>query len=422
MAIVVDSPMRPRQREQEREGILELLARGLASGAGQTLGSGLANLATQGLGQLMDPNMRPIDAQSLEMLGLDPNQAKSIASIRNPAVQRDIINATQQRMATQQEQEIKQRRAGQFANVLNKLSPQQMSQPGGMQSEQQAQQVMQPFTAEDVSDLDIKELQDIFKIQQKERQGAQKEHHAQKKEIRESWQATEKVRTKAREKAESAEEGEGILNAMEQLEKTGKIESGPYAGILSHYNFDYFLNPESQAFNKLRTTFMSGAKNIIGGRVTNQELEQFMKSVPSLSQSPEGRALIMENMRNKFELDKQYYQVIQDLENEYQGKEMPLNFDSIVHQRMKPFYKEFQNKFKTIESMAQKKEQKGYSYSALPDAAAAAGKTIQKEDGTFEWSDGKQWHKGKKPKQQQTVAPQPQQSIAKQYSFNADEY
>jgi hypothetical protein len=366
MALILQDQPR-QQRQPERESILELLGRGFASGAGQSLGTGLGQLATQGLGRLMDPNQRPLDAQTLEALGVDPMQAKSIAAIKNPSIQRDIVNATQQRQAESQERELKQKRSAQFANAANQLIPQ--GQEGAVQPSS--------LTAADVDAMELADFKDLVKLGQKER-------HAKAADIRQSHQDNKKYTTKARDRAESAEEGEGIVNAMESLEKTGKVESGPWAELLSKHGLESFLNPESIAFEKLRATFLGGAKNVIGGRVTNQEMQQFMKSIPSLSQSPEGRAMIYANMRNKFELDKQYYQTIQDVENEYAGRPLPHNFESIVHQRMKPHYKSFQDKFKTVEDINKKNSE--------PSAAEFNGKIRRnKKTGAMEKSNGVEW-------------------------------
>jgi hypothetical protein len=406
-------PDMPRQQKQEKESILELLGRGFASGAGQSLGTGLGNLATQGLGMLMDPNMRPMNAQSLELLGLDPQQAQAIASIRNPAMQRDIVNSVQQRQQEMLEKDKKANRLQGYLKSMQGIMPQ--SVPQGQSQPGQQEAAAGPITADDLKDMEIADFDRIFKAAHKEREFTQKEKHADRAEIRQSHQDNKKFTSKGRERAESAEEGEGIVNAMESLENTGKVESGPWAELLSKHGLESFLNPESIAFEKLRATFLGGAKNVIGGRVTNQEMQQFMKSIPSLSQSPEGRAMIYANMRNKFELDKQYYQTIKDLEDEYEGKPLPHNFESMVSTRMKPHYKAFQDKFKTVGEMEKKKADN--TFMAKPPASSLAGKTIQNRDGSFEWSDGKQWHKGKKPAQQKAVS-----ANTDNFGFNANEY
>jgi hypothetical protein len=398
MAIMInDAPRQSQRQQQPREGILELLARELATGAGQSLGTGLGKLATQGLSNLMDPNMRTMDEETLQMLGLDPQQAKSVARIKNPAIQREIINATQQRMADQQAQELKSRQAQQFAGALNKFLPQQQQQaapgqPGmpGQEGQMASNEGPPPVITEDMlKDLELGHLKDIAKFGQEQQKMAQREQHAEKTDVRDSWKQTEKTRTKGREAAEEAEKSEGIVNRMEDLEKSGKLSSGLIPGLLEKAGLDALLNPEDQVFIKLRTAFMSGAKKAIGGRVTNFELDNFMKSVPSLMQSPEGRRMIIENMRSAFELDKQYYNTQREIIKEHQGKALPYDFDEQVFERMKPHYKKFQDSFKVVgEKPAQ--QTKGAILDAMPDPAANKGRKGRTAEGVV-ISDGTRW-------------------------------
>lgn len=378
MAIVVNSGSRQQRQMPQREGILEILGRGLAEGAGQSLGTGLGNLATQGLGRLMDPNMRTLDAQTLEMLGLDPQQAQAVASIKNPSVQQYLIDATQKRQAESQDKLLKQQQNQQYAGVLNKFLPQQ-----GVEGTPQA---AQPITEEDVKDLELKHIEGIVRHAEQQQKIVQKEKHANEANVRSSWAETKKSRDKAREAAEEAEKGEGIVNNMEKLEASGKLSSGLIPGLLEKAGLDALLDPTDQTFIKLRTAFMSGAKKAIGGRVTNFELDNFMKSVPSLMQSPEGRRMIIENMRAGFDLDKKYYDTQRKVINKYKDKPLPYDFDEQVYEAMKPAYKEFQDKFKIVGQSEGKSEQN------MPPVAQFAGKTVRnKSTGQLLKSNGTEW-------------------------------
>lgn len=403
MAIMIDAP---RQRQQqEREGILELLARGLAQGAGQSLGTGLGNLATQGLGMLIDPNQRPLDAQSLQLMGIDPAQAQSIAAIRNPAVQRDILLAQQQRAAEQQQLQQKQARSEQYLNAIKMMSGQNQAAAGQGPSQPGNQGVPEA----DMSSLEIADLKDLAKYSQKER-------HENAKETRSSWKDLNPYITKAREQAEAAEKGEGAVNVMERLQKGGKLDEGPIAAILAKHGLDYFLSEDTQLFEKLRAGFMSGAQKAIGGRVSNYELESFMKSIPSLMQTSAGRQLIIDQMKKSYAIDKQYYKKIRELRKEYEGKSAPNNFEDIVYERMQPYYKEFQEQFKTepMKESAQKR------FETKPDAVLLVGKKIRNPvTGEVLISNGKEWVPVKK--EVEVIAKPMTRASGNKYGYNADE-
>lgn len=55
--------------------------------------------------------------------------------------------------------------------------------------------------------------------------------------------------------------------------------------------------PESQAYMKTLARQLSRAKNDFPGRVTNFDLEQFKRKFPTLANSPEGRALILQQLK-----------------------------------------------------------------------------------------------------------------------------
>jgi hypothetical protein len=55
--------------------------------------------------------------------------------------------------------------------------------------------------------------------------------------------------------------------------------------------------PETQAFVKTLARQLSRAKNDFPGRVTNFDLEQFKKKFPGLANSPEGRKLILQQLK-----------------------------------------------------------------------------------------------------------------------------
>lgn len=55
--------------------------------------------------------------------------------------------------------------------------------------------------------------------------------------------------------------------------------------------------PDTEEFEKLSASFISGAKAIFGSRVTDQDLKAFMQTVPQLSNSDAGKKAIINNIK-----------------------------------------------------------------------------------------------------------------------------
>ncbi len=99
-------------------------------------------------------------------------------------------------------------------------------------------------------------------------------------------------------------ETEGIaIQRLETLNESEKLPSG-----LARWNikitgddqgelrFPWLATPETQAFIKTINDFTVKAKDSFGSRVTNFELQRFMKRLPGLLNSQEGRRVVLRQM------------------------------------------------------------------------------------------------------------------------------
>lgn len=69
-------------------------------------------------------------------------------------------------------------------------------------------------------------------------------------------------------------------------------------GSVAEYAQKGFFAPDTEEFEKLTQDFTRDAKEVYGARVTNMELDQFMKMIPSLLQTNRGKEAVIRNMRN----------------------------------------------------------------------------------------------------------------------------
>lgn len=111
------------------------------------------------------------------------------------------------------------------------------------------------------------------------------------------------------------------LNRFQELEDTGKLDTPGYVEFLNRSGLDIpaLMNPESQEFQKIANNFVKDAKNYFGGRVSNFEVEQFLKTIPSLSQSPEGRKRVIANLKYLNQAKVEYYNGLREVLDENRG-------------------------------------------------------------------------------------------------------
>jgi hypothetical protein len=111
------------------------------------------------------------------------------------------------------------------------------------------------------------------------------------------------------------------LDRMEELDKSGKLDTAGYSEFLKRSGLDIpaLMNPESEEFGKIAANFLRDAKQYFGGRISNYEIEQFLKTIPSLSQSPEGRKRVIANLRYMKRADLAYNEALKEVISDNKG-------------------------------------------------------------------------------------------------------
>lgn len=144
---------------------------------------------------------------------------------------------------------------------------------------------------------------------------------AQEKRDIEAFKETAKDRKEILEKAKSARQNLQDLERMEELQAEGKLDTPGYAEFLKRSGFDIpaLMNEGSEEFNKIAQTFMRDAKTYLGSRISNFELEQFLRTIPSLSQSPEGRKRVIANLKRFNRVSLEYNNAMKQVMAENKG-------------------------------------------------------------------------------------------------------
>lgn len=105
------------------------------------------------------------------------------------------------------------------------------------------------------------------------------------------------------------------LNDSEKLPKGfGRVTIDPKSGEIF---FPGTTNAETQLYEKTINEFTTLAKDSYGARVTNFDLQQFMRRLPRLSNSSEGRKLILQQMKIVNDLNDLEKQSLIDVYDKY---------------------------------------------------------------------------------------------------------
>jgi hypothetical protein len=181
---------------------------------------------------------------------------------------------------------------------------------------QQTQKITAPEQA--------KLIEDIFTSPKEKRE--REKFELEKATLKEKQEAgrfkeTKEDRREIIEKGKAARRAIHDLNRMQELESTGKLDTPGYVEFLHRAGLDIssLMNPESEEFQKIANNFTANAKNHFGGRVSNFEVEQFLKTVPSLSQSPEGRKRVIANLKYLYNGDLEYNKALKEVLAEHKG-------------------------------------------------------------------------------------------------------
>lgn len=165
-----------------------------------------------------------------------------------------------------------------------------------------------------------------------------------------AYQMTQKYRSGVQESAAGAKTTNAILDRMKQLNQ-GKL-AGPFKATMAKM-FDVPIsvlsNPQSEEFDKLSNTLSREVSKIFRGRILQSEFENFLKQIPTLQNSKQGRDRIIELMRimNSPQIEEQ--KMMKKIISENGGK-TPMNIEDEVADRMSGHLDNLADQFRQISS------------------------------------------------------------------------
>lgn len=134
------------------------------------------------------------------------------------------------------------------------------------------------------------------------------------------------------------------LDRMEKLSKEGNLGIPAVNALLRSVSKGIFgfgidlsglMTADAQEYEKLSTDFIRDAKKIFGSRITDADLNAFLRTVPTLAQSREGQVRIIHNMRQANKAADLKNKIMNDIIRENGGKR-PANLQFLVDERAEP--------------------------------------------------------------------------------------
>jgi hypothetical protein len=106
-------------------------------------------------------------------------------------------------------------------------------------------------------------------------------------------------------------------------------------------------DPSSELYNKLSQDLLKGLPETYGNRILKVEVDNFLKTIPTLLNSPDGRRMIASNMLKLGEMKEVYYKAMRDIQRNLldSNKPFPKDFEQVVFDQVKPQIDRINNEF-----------------------------------------------------------------------------
>lgn len=112
-------------------------------------------------------------------------------------------------------------------------------------------------------------------------------------------------------------------------------------------------NPSSELYDKLSHDLLKGLPETFGNRILKVEVDNFLKTIPSLSNSVEGRRMIASNMLKLGEMKEVYYNEMRKQQKSFDqsGKPLPRDFQQEVFDQVRPQINRINDEFAKMVSI-----------------------------------------------------------------------
>ncbi len=200
--------------------------------------------------------------------------------------------------------------------------------------------------ASDLANLSLKKQKMTLEEKREQRRFEHEEKKFAHEMRKDALDETKEIRKELFGKKKAANNALESISRLEELEKEGLPTAG-WSEFVKNAGLDIAaLNgAPAEEYNKIAANFVRDAKAIFGNRLTDVDLQQFLKTVPSLSNSPEGRKRINANLKRIANLDIAAVDAFNDIVKKNDGIP-PLDLDSQLDEALEKKRDSVYEKFK----------------------------------------------------------------------------
>jgi len=343
---------------------------------GTGLSSGLQLLAQNKMQEAAQRAQRSQAAQGLKSIpGITPEMSEAVS----------LLPSNLQELFVKQHLQAPQNQA--FTSLLSGLIP----GLGGQQDQESAMPTAQtPSLTSALGPLaggiNSQQALELAKLAT-----SQRESQAREKNL--AFKETADVRKEVSDLHRAASKNLERLDEMKRLNDSGELDNPHYVSLLEKFKIDYpaLLSPGSQQFKKLQTDFIGNAKDIFGSRVTNLDISTFLNSIPSLTQSKEGKERVIEALKYFGKADQLRFDIMDDIIKKNKGIP-PLDLREQIERKASSKLDSLSEHLKKVINPSSENKS---SFNELPSASQYNGKKIRdKQTGEILVSNGVDWVKG----------------------------
>lgn len=175
----------------------------------------------------------------------------------------------------------------------------------------------------------------------------QKERSSQQKQLIETHKLSQKYRSEINQGSQAAKTSNMILDRMEILNKEGKLTNPLVAKLSDQLGIPISIlsNPESEEFEKLSNNLTREISQVFKGRILASEFENFLKQIPTLMNSEEGRNRVIQSIKMLNEPKIEQAKLSREIIKENNGIP-PFDLEDQVSERMNEYLDDLAQKFK----------------------------------------------------------------------------
>jgi hypothetical protein len=185
----------------------------------------------------------------------------------------------------------------------------------------------------------------ITKAETEKQKLASKEASQGRREEAEAYKATADYRNEILDNYKSYKGTVNRLDRLEQLNTKGNLTEPALAGALEAFGIPLGVlnNPDSEEFQKLSQDLLSGLTKTLGSRLNIAIVENFLKTIPTLKNSKEGREKIISNYKKLLEPQKLEYEAYKKIREK--GGKIPYDLRERVTEELEPELERLANEF-----------------------------------------------------------------------------